>query len=92
MLGVLNETAAFSNDQLGLFASADRFPRVFAAKKEMEEAEAGLQGLLPELRKRLRLPRLDFVSVQNQGTYLIEVPVERKDVPKVHAPSLPLPS
>ncbi len=40
-------------------------------------------NLLPVLRKALRLPRLDYVSVQNQGDYLIEVPAERKDVPRV---------
>ena len=40
-------------------------------------------ALLPVLRKALRLPRLEYVSVQNQGDFLIEVPAERKDVPKV---------
>lgn len=37
------------------------------------------------LRKTLRLPRLDYVSVQNQGDFLIEVPADRKDIPRVHA-------
>lgn len=40
-------------------------------------------GLLPVLRRTLGLPRLDYVSVQNQGDYLIEVPADRTDVPKV---------
>ena len=42
-----------------------------------------LSGLLPVLRKQLGLPRLEYVSVQNQGDYLVEVPAERKDVPRV---------
>lgn len=41
--------------------------------------------LLPVLRKTLRLPRLDYVSVQNQGDFLIEVPADRKDIPRVRA-------
>ena len=31
----------------------------------------------------LRLPRLEYVSVQNQGDFLVEVPAEREDVPQV---------
>lgn len=37
------------------------------------------------LRRTLRLPRLDYVSVQNQGDFLIEVPADRKDIPRVRA-------
>lgn len=42
-----------------------------------------LQGLLPGLRKQLRLPRLEYVSVQNQGDWMIEVPADRRDIPSV---------
>ena len=49
----------------------------------MHEAQADLEALIPALRKRLRMPRLEFVTVINQGDYLIEIPVERKDIPRV---------
>ncbi len=40
-------------------------------------------GLLPVLRKTLRLPRLEYKSIMNQGDFLIEVPSEREDIPRV---------
>lgn len=51
-----------------------------------------VQGLLPMLRKRLRLPRLEYISIANQGDYMIEVPTDRSDIPRAspHAP-FPLP-
>lgn len=35
------------------------------------------------MRRLLHLPRLEYVSIQNQADFLIEVPVEVTDVPKV---------
>ena len=35
------------------------------------------------LRKTLRLPRLEYRSIMNQGDFLIEVPSEREDIPRV---------
>jgi len=43
-------------------------------------------GLLPVLRKTLRLPRLEYKSIMNQGDFLIEVPSEREDIPRVTCP------
>jgi DNA mismatch repair protein MSH3 len=60
-----------------------RFPKVFRAREALARAQADLMGLLPVLQKQLQIPRLDYVSIQNQGNYLIEVPIERRDVPKV---------
>ena len=39
--------------------------------------------VLLDMRKLLHLPRLEYVSIQNQADYLIEVPVEMTGVPKV---------
>ena len=83
MLGALHEAAAVVNDKLHLFASEDRFPRVIQLAAELADAEAGLEGLLPGLRRQLGLPRLAYISLANQGDYLIEVPAERRDIPKV---------
>lgn len=40
-------------------------------------------GLLPVLRRTLRLPRLEYTSIMNQGDFLIEVPSDREDIPRV---------
>ena len=52
-------------------------------KEDVANAETALQDILKDLRRQLRLPSLDYKTVQNQGEYLIEVPTERTDVPKV---------
>ena len=55
-------------------------------QREVAGAEANLQQVLAAMRKLLRLPRLEYVSIQNQADFLIEVPVEMSDVPKVSSP------
>ena len=52
-------------------------------QRDVKAAEANLQQILVAMRKLLRLPRLEYVSIQNQADFLIEVPVEMTDVPKV---------
>ena len=52
-------------------------------KEDVANAETALQDILRDLRRQLRLPSLEYKTVQNQGEYLIEVPAERTDVPKV---------
>ena len=52
-------------------------------KEDVANAETALQDILKDLRRQLRLPSLEYKTVQNQGEYLIEVPAERVDVPKV---------
>jgi len=49
-------------------------------------AQSNLQQTLVAMRKLLHLPRLEYVSIQNQADFLIEVPVEVTDVPKVCTP------
>ena len=83
MLAVLDAAAAEKNDKLQLFTCAERFPDVFTKAAALQEAKQELEDLLPGLRKLLRLPRLHFVTLANQGDYLVEVPAERRDVPKV---------
>ena len=83
MLALIHEDAAEQNNKIGLFKSHQRFPKVFQQRQELSVCEDTLAGLLPALAKELRVPRLEFVSMQNQGDYLIEVDASRKDVPKV---------
>lgn len=51
--------------------------------RDVTAAEEQLHMILLDMRKLLRLPRLEYVSIQNQADYLIEVPVEMHGVPKV---------
>lgn len=48
-------------------------------------------NLLPKLRKILRLPRLEYRSIMNQGDFLIEVSSEREDIPRVSCWCSPTP-
>ena len=52
------------------------------ARASKVNAEVLLQALLPALRKQLHMPRLEYVSIVNQGDWMIEVPVERRDIPR----------
>lgn len=62
-----------------------RFPGVAAAREELADAHAALEGLLPEMRRELRQPRLQYTAVINQGDHMIELPVDFRGVPKVRA-------
>lgn len=89
-LRLIHAAAAERNDRVGLFASRERFPGVFERRLGLAECEGALERLLPTLSKRLRIPQLEFKSVQNQGDYLVEVDVHRTDIPKVRV-SIPIP-
>lgn len=52
-------------------------------QRDVTKAEEKLHMVLLDMRKLLRLPRLEYVSIQNQADYLIEVPVENSVIPKV---------
>ncbi len=54
MLAALDEAAARRDDKLDLFRDGDRFPDVFARKRELDAAHAAIAGLLPSLRKHVR--------------------------------------
>ena len=49
--------------------------------------QAELQGLLPKLRKVLKMPRLEFTSIVNQGDWLVEVPADMGSIPRVCCPA-----
>ncbi len=54
-----------------------------AAREELASAQAALEGLLPEMRKQLGQPRMEYTRVINQGDHMIELPVDFRGVPKV---------
>jgi len=81
-MGVLDAESAAKNDKLHLFASSERFPKVAALQGNVAGVRAELQGYLDVLRKELRKPSLKYVSIQNQGDWLVELPVTFKGVPR----------
>ncbi|KAL3139906.1 hypothetical protein ABBQ38_004198 [Trebouxia sp. C0009 RCD-2024] len=82
MLSMIDAGAAHLNDKINLFKSEAKFPEVFRCQRDVSAAQANLQQVLVGMRRLLRLPRLEYVSIQNQADFLIEVPVEMTDVPK----------
>lgn len=60
----------------------ERFAAVHQRKDGVAAAEAELQGLLPGLAAQAGVCSLSYVTVTNQGEYLLELPVDRT-VPKV---------
>ncbi|KXZ50487.1 hypothetical protein GPECTOR_16g662 [Gonium pectorale] len=59
-----------------MFKDKSRFRGVWAAKDAVRAAEEHLQSLLPSLARAVGLPTLSYTTIQNQGTHLVEVPVE----------------
>lgn len=54
---------------------------MFACKAAVSGAGAHLQELLPKLAAAAGVRALSYVSIQNQGNYLVELPAARTDVP-----------
>jgi hypothetical protein len=55
--------------------------QVFGRKAAVAAAESHLQELLPKLAAAAGVRGLSYVSIQNQGNYLVELPAARTDVP-----------
>ncbi len=55
--------------------------QVFACRAAVSAAEAHLEALLPKLASTAGVRSLSYVSIQNQGNYLVELPAARTDVP-----------
>lgn len=75
-LQCIDATAAAADDKLRMFISSEMFPVVAERQKELDDSKAALDALLPELARIAKLRSLYFVSVQNQGDFLVEVPLE----------------
>ncbi|CAD7699127.1 unnamed protein product [Ostreobium quekettii] len=74
LLSAIDVRAALQNDKLGMFQSRERFPDVVTCREGVKAAEAGLQDLLPRLSRQIGVPCLQYVSIQNQGDFLVELP------------------
>lgn len=82
-LACINEDAAAVDDKLRLFADDVRFADVAEKRADVVAAEATLSALRPVLAEMLNVKKVEYVHVQNQGDYLVEVPVElEKRAPK----------
>jgi len=79
---VLDAEAAAQNDKLRLFTCPERFPKVAALQHNVAGVRAELQSYLGDLQRELRKPSLKYVSIQNQGDWLVELPVTFKGVPR----------
>jgi hypothetical protein len=56
--------------------------QVFACAAAVAAAEAHLQALLPQLAAAAGVASLSYVAIQNQGSYMVELPASRTSVPQ----------
>ncbi|XP_031216322.1 DNA mismatch repair protein Msh3 isoform X2 [Mastomys coucha] len=71
-LKVLNEQAAKAGDKTELFKDLSDFPLIKKRKNEIQEVIHSIQMHLQELRKILKLPSLQYVTVSGQE-FMIEI-------------------
>ena len=83
ILSSLDANAASRGDLLSIFTDPEEFPTVEARRKEVVAAEVALEGLRPAMAVALHVRSVAYVTVANQGEYLVEVPLElEKRAPK----------
>ncbi|XP_068522312.1 DNA mismatch repair protein Msh3 isoform X1 [Anas acuta] len=71
-LKILNEEAAKTGDKTQLFKDLTDFPVISKKKEEILEVLSKIQSHLPEIRKQIRNPSAEYVTVSGQE-FLIEV-------------------
>lgn len=71
-LKILNEQAAKVGDKTELFKDLSGFPLIKKRKDEIQEVTQSIQMHLQELRKILKLPSLQYVTVSGQE-FMIEI-------------------
>ncbi|PSC73725.1 DNA mismatch repair MSH3 [Micractinium conductrix] len=76
LLDCMNLEEAAKNDPTTALKDSQRFPEVLRRRRGYGAAQAHLDGLLAGFRRQLQIGNLQFVTLQNQGEYLVEVPPE----------------
>ena len=69
-------TACRTGDRTGLFTDRERFPKVFAVKDDINSVVEKIRTHRGELRKQLRMPSLDYVTVSGQEVCMCGTHVE----------------
>jgi DNA mismatch repair protein MSH3 len=75
-LASLDEAAAAGGDKLRVFADDARFADVAARRAAVAAAERALEALRPALAAALGVRAVAYVSLQNQGDFLVEVALD----------------
>ncbi|KAI8103790.1 hypothetical protein M9435_006317 [Picochlorum sp. BPE23] len=82
LLHTLNPKACEKNDLLHVFKDDDTYHEVALKRKIVQQHLDALENLRPNLAAELGVASVDYVTKQNQGEYLIEIPVKKeKTVP-----------
>jgi len=83
IISSLDIDAAAAGDKLKLFADPVQFPDVEERRAAVVAVEIELDTLRPQLAQALNIKAVNYVSISNQGDYLVEIPVElEKRAPK----------
>ena len=72
-LNAIDSAAASQNEKINLFVDTTRFADVTEKRVAVQDAKAVLDNLRPYLAKRLNAKSVEYVSIQNQGDYLVEI-------------------
>ena len=82
LLHTLDIKACENNDLLRVFKDDDTYQEVASQRRIVQQHLDALENLRPNLAAELGVPSVDYVTKQNQGEYLIEIPVKKeKTVP-----------
>jgi len=82
ILNTLNIDACKKDDLILVFGDPEKYEKVFERKKQVDHILNQLEDMKPVLASSLGLDKFEYVSIQNQGEYLIEVPTDmEKRVP-----------
>ncbi|KNC95837.1 uncharacterized protein SPPG_08780 [Spizellomyces punctatus DAOM BR117] len=74
--GMINESAAKSDDKIEFFSDTSKWPEIGEFKENLETVEEELLAHLKEVRGEIKKPNLTYVTVAGIE-YLIEVPVNQ---------------
>ncbi|KAI9331538.1 muts domain V-domain-containing protein [Zopfochytrium polystomum] len=80
-LGQINRDAAKANAKLNLFSDDEAFPEVAKLREALLQVEADFQEILKDIRKKMKMPSLQYTSVSGTD-YQIEIKSQHvKSVP-----------
>ena len=75
-LNCIDISAAAANKKTELFIDKLRFSDVMKRRSDIDSQLSALDQLRPDLAKQLHVKYINYVSIQNQGDYLVEIPIE----------------
>jgi DNA mismatch repair protein MSH3 len=80
VIASLNIQACEENDIINVYNDDMKYSSVAQRRKQLEDSKVAIDNLRPSLAKDLGFSSVEYVSIQNQGEYLIEVPISKENL------------